>query len=191
MLLKMYIAGHRRGIMKLVMKPNGIGRPKEEEEVVMKPNVIGRPKEEEEVVMKPNVIGRPKEEEEVVMKLNVIGRPKEEEVDVVSGGEVLGDDTTSSTPEAVVSSEAIVGTVMTVNERWRLHVAQYRETDSAIELLGTTYKVRFTTIGVYTKSILMSVPQAVTYDGYNQQPTEVVSVFLCSCLYVYRYHYSQ
>jgi len=88
MLQKMYIAGHRRGIMKLVMKPNGIGRPKEEEEVVMKQNGIGRPKEGEEVVMKPNDIGRPKEGEEVVMKQNDIGRPKEGEEVVMKQNDI-------------------------------------------------------------------------------------------------------
>lgn len=62
-------------------------------------------------------------------------------------------------------------------------MAQYEETDGAIALLGTSYHVNYQTI-LYTKSLLMSVPQAVTYDGYNIQPTEVVSVFLCSCVYM-------
>ena len=60
-------------------------------------------------------------------------------------------------------------------------MTQYEESDGAIALLGTSFQPNghYGKAIVYTKSHLLSVPQVVPYNGYDAQPTEVVSAVFC------------
>ena len=82
--------------------------------------------------------------------------------------------TTSTTHANVIGTITAVGsTITTINDRWRLHVTQYEESD------GFQPNGHYGKAIVYTKSHLLSVPQVVPYNGYDAQPTEVVSVVFC------------
>ena len=59
--------------------------------------------------------------------------------------------TTSTTHANVIGTITAVGsTITTINDRWRLHVTQYEESDGAIALLGTSFQPN----GHYGKAIV-------------------------------------